>query len=275
MYEEPRGVFAPAGNTWAAVQGQKINGHGGNDWFWKSNITGYMSVSDIVDSHINTLVPRYTNFILNCPPNDKGLLDDAIVTELAQVGTYRTVAPRDGAGRRCRRRGRRTATRISRSARPRPAARPPTRSTARTTWASMRCGSRAAPCRSGSRSTSAPMKSAGFLGYLPPYQAGSGFNSSTGKCSGTQCSIPATTGLITGYEIDTSTDGTTFTKADDRHLAGNGKLQGVNFGPVQARYVRLIATAVNSGTSAAATEIEVGGPQTLTVPTPTTSQWGH
>jgi alpha-L-fucosidase len=45
MYEEPRGVFAPAGNTWAAVQGQKINQHGGNDWFWASNIQGYLSSS--------------------------------------------------------------------------------------------------------------------------------------------------------------------------------------------------------------------------------------
>jgi hypothetical protein len=49
----------------------------------------------------------------------------------------------------------------------------------------------------------------------------------------------------------------------------------VSFGPVQARYIRLIALAVNSGTSAAATEIEVGGPQTLSVPKPATADWAH
>ncbi len=274
MYEEPRGVFAPAGNTWAAVQGQKINGHGGNDWFWKSNITGYMSVSDIVDSHINTLVPRYTNFILNCPPNNKGLLDDAIVTELAQVGTYRqshpaTVPP----------------TLPSQGPQNSNPYFPVSATASSGTAANAIDGRNDLGTYALWQSTGAlpqwvqidlgAAKSVGFLGYLPPYQAGSGFNSSNGRCSGTQCAIPATTGLITGWEIDTSTDGTTFTKAASGTWPANGKLQGVDFGPLQARYVRLIATAVNSGTSAQATEIEVGGPQTLTVPTPTPSQWGH
>jgi alpha-L-fucosidase len=48
---------------------------------------GDLSVSSIVDDHINTLVPRYTTFILNCPP------DNHIVNVLKQVGTYRTTHP--------------------------------------------------------------------------------------------------------------------------------------------------------------------------------------
>jgi hypothetical protein len=119
------------------------------------------------------------------------------------------------------------------------------------------------------------VKSVGFIGYLPPYEAGSAWNSSSGNCSGTPCAVPSSTGLITSFEVDVSTDGTTFTKATTGSWPANGKLQGASFGPVQGRYVRLIALAVNSGTSAGATEIEVGGPQTLTVVTPKPSDWGH
>jgi hypothetical protein len=72
-----------------------------------------------------------------------------------------------------------------------------------------------------------------------------------------------------------STDGTTFTKATTGTWPADGKLQGASFGPVQARYVRLIALAVNSGTSAQATELEVGGPQTLALTTPKVTDWGH
>jgi alpha-L-fucosidase len=274
MYEEPRGVFAPAGNTWSAVQGQKINQHGGNDWFWSPDIQGFLTTQQIVDDHINTLVPRYTNFILNCPPNREGLLDQDIVQALAQVGTYRqshpaTVPPPlptqgpqnsnpyylaaatassgvagnviDGSNDI----GRYTVWQSSGSL---------------PQWVQVDLGS---------------VKSVGFLGYLPPYVAGSKWSSSTGDCSGTPCAIPASTGLITSYEIDTSTDGTTFTKATTGTWPANGKLQGVTFGPTQARYVRLIALAVNSGSSAGATELEVGGPQTMTPHQPALTDWGH
>ena len=274
MYEEPRGVFAPAGNTWAAVQGQKINQHGGNDWFWKSNIQGYISVSDIVDTHINTLVPRYTNFILNCPPNNKGLVDDVVVTELAQVGSYRQAHPA--------------------SVPPQLPTQGVQNSNPYFSVAASASSGTAGNAIDGSNdigrysiwqsSGSLPqwiqvdlgaVKSVGFLGYLPPYVAGSAWSSSSGNCSGTPCAVPGSSGLITSYEIDVSTDGTNFTKAATGTWPANGKIQGVSFGPVQARYVRLIALAVNAGSSAQATELEVGGPQTLTVVTPKTTDWGR
>jgi alpha-L-fucosidase len=274
MYEEPRGVFAPAGNTWAATQGQKINQHGGNDWFWKSNITGYLSVSDIVDSHINLLVPRYTNFILNCPPNNQGLLDDAVVTELAQVGTYRQAHPAAVPAQ--------LPTQGVQNSNP---YFPVSASASSGTAGNAIDGSNDIGRYSIWQSSGSlpqwiqidlgSVKSTGFLGYLPPYQAGSAWNSSTGNCSGTPCAVPAATGLITSYEIDVSTDGTTFTKVTTGSWRANGKLQGASFGPMPARYVRLIALAVNSGTSAQATELEVGGPQTLTLVTPKVTDWGH
>jgi alpha-L-fucosidase len=274
MYEEPRGVFAPAGNTWSAVQGQKINQHGGNDWFWSSDIQDFLSVSDIVDTHINTLVPRYTNFILNCPPNNMGLLDDDIVTELGQVGTYRQAHPATVPPEL-------PSQGVQNSNPYFPANATSSSGTAAnaidgtndigkyTIWQSSGSLPQWIQIDLGS------VKSTGFLGYLPPYEAGSAWNSSTGDCSGTPCAVPASTGLITSYEIDVSTDGTTFSKATTGTWPADGKLEGVSFGPVQARYVRLIAVAVNSGTSAQATELEVGGPQTLVLTTPKVTDWGH
>lgn len=54
----------------------------------------------------------------------------------------------------------------------------------------------------------------------------------------------------------------------------DGRMHGVDFAATPARYIRFIALAVNSG-NAAANEIVVGGPQSLTVKTPTTSEFGH
>jgi alpha-L-fucosidase len=83
-FEEPIHIVAPAGNTFAASQGQTIS----NDWFWDASSTDstkLKSLNDIVN-HLNRLEPLYTNFIINCPPNRSGLFDTAIVDRLAQIG---------------------------------------------------------------------------------------------------------------------------------------------------------------------------------------------
>ena len=87
MYEEPKGVFSPTGNTIAAAQDNKINGTGGNDWYWAPDIGNLMTASAIVDGHLKKLEASYTNFILNCPPNRQGLLDQGILDILTQVGS--------------------------------------------------------------------------------------------------------------------------------------------------------------------------------------------
>jgi len=46
-----------------------------------------MTTSAIVDGHLKKLEASYTNFILNCPPNRQGLLDQGILDILAQVGS--------------------------------------------------------------------------------------------------------------------------------------------------------------------------------------------
>ncbi|WP_215453862.1 RICIN domain-containing protein [Streptomyces sp. ATCC 21386] len=82
-FEEPLGVSAPAGNTYAATQGQTIS----NGWFWHpATPTESLMSKDAILSHLADLEPKYTSFILNCPPNRNGRLDTNIVNRLAEVG---------------------------------------------------------------------------------------------------------------------------------------------------------------------------------------------
>lgn len=85
-FEEPKGAWAPAGNVYPGQQGQKVNASGGNDWFWAPGVGNLMATSDIVDRHLGDLESKWTNFLLNCPPNRDGVLDPAIVKLLHDVG---------------------------------------------------------------------------------------------------------------------------------------------------------------------------------------------
>lgn len=82
-FEEPLGVRAPAGNTYAGIQGQTVS----NGWFWHPATPNesLMSKNDII-AHLADLEPKYTTFLLNCPPNRNGRLDTNIVNRLAEVG---------------------------------------------------------------------------------------------------------------------------------------------------------------------------------------------
>jgi alpha-L-fucosidase len=239
--EEAQGnMFVPVDNTYPATQMQKINGVGGNDWFWAPDIGGLMSVSQIVDGHIKVVEPRWTNFLLNCPPNRSGLLDDAIVALLGQVGaawspdTSRPPLPAQG-------------PEIEHPYDPVGAT--ATSGTAAnavdgvndfygyTVWES-----------SGSLPQSVTIDlgqvrpDVGIVDYLPRYIAKMG---------------PSADGAITSYDIAVSTDGATFTSATTGAWPADGKMKVATFAPVAAQYVRLTALAVN-GTNAAATEIAVG-----------------
>jgi len=240
MYEEPKGVFSPTGNTIAAGQDNKINGTGGNDWFWAPGIGGLMTASAIVDGHLKKLEASYTNFILNCPPNRQGLLDQGILDILAQEGTSWTP---------------------NASRAPLPAQVPlnehpymPTGATAtsgtasnaidgvndvgvNTVWTSSTSFPQSLTLDLGS-----VKPDVGYFGYLPGY-AGNG---------------PTTNGSITSYKILVSSDNSTYTTATSGIWPGDGKYQGVLFGPVAARYVRLEADAVNGTGGAQATEVVVG-----------------
>lgn len=83
-YEEPLGEWAPEGNVYASQQGPTIQ----SQWFWKLSFPdeSLMSVDDIVNKHIKVLRERNCNFLLNCAPNRKGLMDDNVVKRLVEVG---------------------------------------------------------------------------------------------------------------------------------------------------------------------------------------------
>lgn len=83
FFEEPLGVSAPVGNTYAATQSQTIS----KGWFWHPSTPSEGLVSrDTILQHITDLESKYTSFILNCPPNRNGLLDTNVFNRLAEVG---------------------------------------------------------------------------------------------------------------------------------------------------------------------------------------------
>jgi alpha-L-fucosidase len=239
--EEAQGnVFVAPDNTFPAVQMQKINAAGGNDWFWAPNIGGLMTVANVVTTHLGTTEPVWTNFLLNCPPNRDGLLDDTIVSLLGQVGAAWSPDPN----------------------RPPLPAQPPQIDVAYDPVSATATSGTAANAVDGKDDwyTYTVWESSGtlpqsitvdlgevkpdvsVLDYVPRYVAQSG---------------PSADGAITSYAIETSTDGTTFTPATSGTWDPDGKMKAAAFAPVAARYVRLDAMAVN-GTNAAATEMAVG-----------------
>jgi alpha-L-fucosidase len=241
-FEEPSGAFAPSTNTYAAEQDTKINATGGNDWFWAPNIGSLMSVTAIVSQHLALLEPRYTNFILNCPPNRDGLLDAAIVTRLHDVGA--AWSP--------------NASRAPLPVQTRIIERPytPVGATATSgTAANAIDGVNDTSVHtfwqtSGSLPQSVTLDlgqsypDVGMLAYVPQYSLTSG-------------GAGVAAGAITSFGILVSTDGSTFTQATSGTWAADGKMKTAIFGPVAARYVRLEARAA-MGTSAFATDITVG-----------------
>jgi alpha-L-fucosidase len=242
-FEEPAGAFVPPSNTYAAEQGTKINASGGNDWFWAPNIGNLMSVSQIVDGHLRMLEPRWTSFILNCPPNRNGLLDPAIVSRLAEVGAawspnlsrpplpvqdriidhpYTPVSA--------------TATSGNAAA----AIDGINDTTLHTAWQTAGTLPQSITLDLGQ-----VRPDVGLLAYVPQY-------TTTG---GAEVGISA--GAITSFRILVSTDGTTFGEAANGTWTADGKMKTAVFGPVPARYVRLEALAA-MGPSAMVTEITVG-----------------
>jgi len=85
--ESDYSLWIPPANTFAAVQATPIGNTG--DWFWDQSVTSgstMMSISDIVNTHLIPLNQAYTTFQLDCPPNEQGLMDTALVNRLAAVG---------------------------------------------------------------------------------------------------------------------------------------------------------------------------------------------
>ena len=253
--EEPKGgVFCPPGNTYAASQGVSISSSG---WFWHpSTPENVMSAEEIVDGHLNVLEPRYCSFILNVPPNPRGLLDESV------VDTLRTV------GRRWR---------PDRSRPPLPA-QPDVLKYPVAPVGVAATGGTAAAAADGHNdfgwngqadqslwisaappSESAPQAVTLDLGrifarldtfaYLPRQDTVTPYSFETF----------ITEGDITRYRISVSVNGSTFKEVADGTWAGDHTVKQVRFRPATARYVRLEALATVGGGPAVVSELECGG----------------
>jgi alpha-L-fucosidase len=254
MFEEPLQVYAPVGNTHAAAQGQTING----DWFWKDddNIT---STANILD-HLTKLQPRYTNFLLNCPPNQNGVLSQGILSRLADVGKSwtpmtRAALPAQVPGLE------HPITAIS-----------ATDNTGASAWKAIdgynnvNSGtdiSQTIWTGSGSLPQSVVLD-LGFkyynlemLAYMPRQDQGSnGFN---------------TSGTITGYKIYVSDDKGTYTQVASGTWVATKTLKTAQWSPAASgRYVKLEATTTSGNVSAVINDFSVGGKLNI----PSTSSTG-
>jgi alpha-L-fucosidase len=238
-FEEPRGGWAPEGNTYPAQQEQKVNANGGNDWFWAPDIGGLMTVSDIVNRHLVDLEPKWTNFVLNCPPNRDGKLPDEIVKLLHEVGAAWT----------------------PNAARPPLPAQPPQNQRPYTPAAATATSGNAYAAIDGKNDTDfismweptgalpqaitldlgSVQPDVGWLGALPRYHH----------------EKSSTDGNVTAYKVLLSTDGTTFNAAAGGTWPADGRLKVATFNPTPARYVRFEVDAAKG--SPAITEITVGG----------------
>jgi alpha-L-fucosidase len=237
-FEEPRGGWAPVGNTYPAQQEQKVNATGGNDWFWAPDIGGLMTVGDIVDKHLADLEPKWTNFLLNCPPNRDGRFDPAIVKLLHDVGAAWT----------------------PNAARPPLPAQPPQNDHPYTPVSATATSGDAFAAIDGKNDTDfismwepkgalpqaitldlgRVQSDVGWLGCVPRYH-----HEASSK-----------DGNVTSYRILTSADGDAFSEAGAGTWPADGRMKVATFGPAPARYVRFEIRAANG--SPAITEITVG-----------------
>jgi alpha-L-fucosidase len=238
-YEEPKGAWAPAGNAYPSQQGTKVNSSGGNDWFWAPDIGGLMSVSDIVTKHLMDLEPKWTNFLLNCPPNRTGTLDTSIVTLLGQVG----------------------AAWSPNNSRPALPAQGPQNELPYAVVSATATSANAGNAIDGinDSGTHTMWQPTGALPQsitldLGQSRADVGWLGCTPYASGDST---ATTGNVTAYTVSVSADGNTFSKATSGTWTADAKMKVATFDPVSARYVRFQIDAANG--NPAVTELTVGG----------------
>jgi alpha-L-fucosidase len=237
-FEEPKGAWSPVGNRYPGQQGQKVNA-GGNDWFWGPEMGSLMTVSDIVARHLGDLEPKWTNFLLNCPPNREGLLDPAIVKLLGEVGAAWNPnlgrPPLPGQGPQ----NERPYTPVSAEATSGNAGHAIDGQNDQMTitmWQPT-----AALPQSITLDLGQIRPDVGWLGCLPRYHDE---NSSKD-------------GNVTSYRVLTSNDGSRFAPATVGFWAADGRMKVATFGPTPARYVRFEILSANG--SSAVTEITVGG----------------
>jgi alpha-L-fucosidase len=201
-----------------------------------------------VNDHIKVLEKRYCSFLLNCMPNNKGLFDANILATLRAVGPMWTP----------------DLTRPALPAQPDILLYPVTPVSATATsgvaanaidgkvdWAQFAretwWESSGSLPQSVTMDLGAVWSNIDAVGYLPRQDRA------------TVSAPQVTTGNITGYRVYTSTNGTAFTQVASGTWAGTKALKYARFPAVNARYVRLEATATVGGGPAIINELDCGG----------------
>ncbi|MBN2037858.1 MAG: alpha-L-fucosidase [Chitinispirillaceae bacterium] len=246
IFEEPKGVYAPTTNTYAATQEQTI--YGNSTWFWKANNTP-ISTSSIVD-HLNKLQERYVTFLLNCPPNRNGTMDQNIVSRLAEVGqTWQ-----------------KNTTRAPLPAQPHVVEHPVTPvsalgNTGSSAWSAIDAWNDIYSATSVGQSLwtgSGSLPQSVILDLGIKY-----YNLEILTCLPRQDfvggGVPVTQGNITGYNVYLSDDNSTFTKVAEGTWASDKTLKTVEWIPAYGRYVKIEATTAYGSNNAVINDITVGG----------------
>jgi alpha-L-fucosidase len=249
-FEEPLGITSPAGNTYASVQGTTITPAG---WFWhpRDPTTEPLSRDSIV-AHLTDLEPKWTSFLLNCPPNRSGRLDDNMVARLAQVGAAWSPNPARAPLPEQQPRCEHPITPISayatgwhtgEGARGVIDGRSDVNSeTCWSTWSSTPGEGALALPQSVTVDLGGLWSNVSTLEYLPKQWNRTG----------------TTDGDITAYTIFTSTDGVTFSEVANGRWAGDRTTKLAEWPAAEARYVRLRADAGTGGYSNVG-DLRIGG----------------
>jgi alpha-L-fucosidase len=240
----------PPDNSLATTRGNPIM----PKWFWHPGYEAMdpMSTATIL-GRLKDAEAHWCNFLLDCPPNRDGVLDTNVVSRLTDAGKQWT--PNAG--------------RPPLPTQPIQLEHPvtPIGATASSNAASVASAidgmndyvsgktvqslwtSAASLPQSVTMDLGAVYKDLDYFGYMPRQDH---------VTDGQVTSAYVTTGNITGYNLYSSSDGTTFTKVTSGTWAADGLIKRLKFPATSARYLRLEATAINGSGGAVISEIDAG-----------------
>ncbi len=82
-YEATHGQHCPYDNVIPSQQGPTLQ----QAWFWEPGFEkDPLKPVDVVIKELNFANSHYSNYLLNVAPNDKGLLDENVIKQLAEIG---------------------------------------------------------------------------------------------------------------------------------------------------------------------------------------------
>jgi alpha-L-fucosidase len=254
-YENSKGVWPPADQKYASWLSNKMGGA----WFWLPTDAGKspIAVSSFISTYLDRCDPVWCNVAPNLPPNRDGLIQDSYVAWLKQLGQSWTP--------------------------PASRAQLPTQGP-HMDWVITAVNATATSNTSNAHFVMDGVSDGGFADHYEQYMwssSGALPQSATVDLGAAYYNIEMcsylpkqiarqdtggfdSSAVITGYRIYYSLDNTTFTPVTlssgyTGTWTGDNTLKYALFTPVHARYMRLEATAVRSGSVATISELDFGG----------------